>query len=290
MRRILIIGILLGILLILTGCKGITGFLTFKEPIKHCSPNITIASFNIRKLSDASRNDNELDKIASVLKQFDLIAVQEITGDKIILNRITKKLAEKGKKYDFIISKPVGNKQKEKYAFIFNNKINLVSKPKIYYDKFDKFIREPYIASFKADEFDFDIFTIHILYGDSAYDRAPEMRQIANVYEYYQEKDSDENDLILLGDFNTQPWQDNFDYIKEIPDIKIAIPKGKSTIGKYGHLYDNIIFDSNSAEYTGVHGIYYFDSILGLEQKEAKKAVSDHRPVYAVFCTGEDDD
>jgi len=275
------------VLLLLTGC-GITGLsikeLIPQEPqIKSCSPNITIASFNIRKFSDNSRTDEELAQIAEVLSEFDLIAVQEVLGDPIILNRTVEMLPG----YDFIVSEQVGNIQKERYAFIFNEKIEVVSKGKTYYDKFDNFIREPYYASFRSGGFDFKIMTVHILYGDRASDRTGEMKQIASVYEYYQEKDS-ENDLILTGDFNTQPTQDNFDYIWAIPDVTVAIQEGKSTIGKTGNLYDNIIFDSNTDEYTRLSGIHYFDS--GMERDSAKEAISDHRPVWAVFCTGVDDD
>lgn len=283
MKKIIIL-----LLLVLTGC-GITGLsieeIFPQEPqIKHCTPNITIASFNIRKFSDNSRTDEELKQIASVLSEFDLIAVQEVLGDPVILNRTIEMLPG----YDFIVSEEVGNTQKERYAFIFNDKIKPISKGKTYYDKYDKFIREPYYASFKAGEFDFKIMTVHILYGDSAADREGEMKQIASVYEYYQEKDDSENDLILTGDFNTQPTHYNFDYIKEIPGITLAIQEGKSTLGKTGHLYDNIIFDSNTEEYTRLSGIHYFDT--GMDRDAAKKAISDHRPVYAVFCTGEDDD
>ncbi len=275
------------ILLLLTGC-GITGLsikdMIPQEPqIKSCSPNITIASFNIRKFSDNSRTDEELKQIAEVLSEFDLIAVQEVLGDPIILNRTMKMLPG----YDFIVSEEVGNTQKERYAFIFNDKIEVVSEGKTYYDKFDNFLREPYYATFKSGEFDFKIITVHILYGDRASDRTGEMKQIASVYKYYQEKDS-ENDLILTGDFNTQPTQDNFEYIWAIPDVTIAIQEGKSTLGKTGNLYDNIIFDSNTDEYTRLSGIHYFDS--GMDMDKAKEAISDHRPVYAVFCTGIDDD
>lgn len=279
--------LIIGLLLVLTGCGTLTGVTTLEEPIKSCSPNITIASFNIRKFSDNSRNNSELDKIALILKQFDLIAVQEIVGDPVILNRTVQKLNE----YSFVVSDAVGSAQKERYAFIFNKKITPVGRPKLYYDKFDKFIREPFYASFKSNDFDFDIFTIHLIYGDNAADRTSEMKQIADLYEYYQQKNETENDLILTGDFNTEPWHDNFDFIRAIPDVKIAIRDGASTMGKYGNLYDNIIFTNSYAnEYTGVNGIYAFDEILGLSQEEAETAVSDHRPVYAVFCTGQDDD
>ena len=274
------------LLLLLTGC-GITGMipLELEEPIKTCSPNITIASFNIRKLSDNSRTDEELKQIASVLSKYDLIAAQEVLGDPIILNRTIKFLPG----YNFIVSEAVGNVQKERYAFIFNEKIEVIKEGKTYYDKFDNFLREPYYATFKAGEFDFTIMTIHIIYGDSAADRTGEMKQIASAYEYYQEKDPEENDLILTGDFNTQPTQDNFDYIWQIPDVRVAIQEGKSTLGKTGHLYDNIIFmNSYTDEYTRLSGIDYFDT--GMDTDKAKEAISDHRPVYAVFCTGMDDD
>ena len=277
------------LLLLLTGC-GITGLsideILPQEPqIKQCTPNITIASFNIRKFSDKSRTDEELKQIAEVLSEFDIIAVQEVLGNPLILNRTMDLLPG----YSYIVSEEVGSTQKERYAFIYKkNKVTLTTEGKTYYDKYDKFIREPYYASFKSEEFDFTIMTVHILYGNSASDRTEEMKQIASVYEYYQEKDPAENDLILTGDFNTQPTHENFDYIKNIPGITLAITKGKSTLGKTGNLYDNIIFDSNTEEYTGLSGIYYFDD--GMDTEEAKKAISDHRPVWAVFCTGEDDD
>ncbi len=276
--------------MLLTGC-GISGMtiqdlISTEEQIKSCSPNITIASFNIRKLSDNSRTDEEIKQITEVLSKYDLIAVQEVLGDPVILNRTVEMLPG----YDFIVSEEVGNTAKERYAFIYDtNKVELLGEANLYYDKYDKFIREPYYASFKAGEFDFKIMTVHILYGDRASDRTEEMKQIADVYEYYQEKDDIENDLILTGDFNTQPTQDNFDYIWAIPDVRVAIQEGKSTLGKTGNLYDNIIFmNSHTDEYTRAHGIDYFDTEM--EMDAAKNAISDHRPVWAVFCTGVDDD
>jgi endonuclease/exonuclease/phosphatase family metal-dependent hydrolase len=278
--------ILIILLLLTTGC-GLTGIvgIELEEPIKTCQPNLTIASFNIRKFSDNSRTDEELIQITDVLSKFDLIAIQEVLGDPVILNRTTEMLEG----YDFVVSKAIGNTQKERYAFIYDrDKVQLIGEPKVYYDKYDKFLREPYYANFKSGGFDFTLMTVHIRYGDGAADRTEEMRQIASAYEYYQEKDASENDLILTGDFNTQPTQDNFDYIWAIPSVNVAIQEGKTTIGKYGNLYDNIIFDSYTDEYTRLSGINYFDA--GMDMEEARGAISDHRPVWAVFCTGADDD
>ncbi|MEM4264042.1 MAG: endonuclease/exonuclease/phosphatase family protein [Candidatus Woesearchaeota archaeon] len=265
-----------------------------EEPIKLCPQNITIASFNIKDFSDKTRTDEELLMITEVLANFDLITVQEVTGDPIILNRTIDMLNSKtGKHYHFEVSKPLGNVQKERYAFIYNtDKVWLEEGPDVYIDASNKFIREPYIAEFRSFNFDFVIVTVHIKYGEGPADRAVEMKEIANVYNYLQSKDAHENDIILTGDFNTQPWEDNFKYIKEeIKDSWYAISKGKTTIGDSGHLYDNIIFTKKATqEYTGAKGIYMFDEILGLTQEEAREKVSDHRPVYAIFCTGTDDD
>lgn len=280
------------IVIILTGC-GLTGFAALSEElVKSCSPNITIASFNLRKFSDTSRTDEELDKVTDVMKQFDLLALQEVLGSTKILNRTIAMLNTKtGKKYDYAVSIPVGNVQKERYAFVYDTaKVQLTNEAKVYNDKFDKFIREPFYAAFKANGFDFTLMTIHILYGDSAADRTGEMKEIADVYTFMQERDEKENDVILTGDFNTEPGHSNFEYIKQIPTVKYAITKGKSTLGESGNLYDNIIFDSGTQEYTNSKGIYLYDTIMGLDKDTAQEIVSDHRPVYAVFCTGEDDD
>ena len=306
------IAIIISLLLLLTACNvdmsgyAITDFDTPKEtskaapkekepeePVKLCSPNVTIASFNMKDFSDKTRTDQELSMVTDVLSKFDLITAQEIVGDPIILNRTVDMLNNKtGKHYLFEVSAPLGNVQKERYAFIFDkDKVQILEEPAVYADVSNKFIREPYFAVFKADNFDFILLTIHIKYGEGPDDRTEEMKEIASVYNYLQSRDPVENDVILTGDFNTQPREDNFKYIKEIKDSWYAISKGKTTLGSSGNLYDNIIFTKTpTQEYTGAKGIYMFDDIMDLTSDEAKQAVSDHRPVYAVFCTGTDDD
>ncbi len=303
------IAIIISLLLLLTACNiDMSGYAITdadiqqkagetqkepEEPIKLCSPNLTIASFNLKDFSDKTRTDQELSMVTDVLSKFDLITVQEVVGDPIILNRTVDMLNNKtGRHYLFEVSAPLGNVQKERYAFIFDkDKVWLQEEPAVYADVSNKFIREPYFAVFKAFDFDFVLMTVHIVYGEGPADRTEEMKEIASVYNYLQSRDPVENDVILTGDFNTQPREDNFKYIKEIKDSWYAISKGKTTLGSSGNLYDNIIFTKTpTQEYTGAKGIYLFDEIMKLTSDEAKQAVSDHRPVYAVFCTGTDDD
>ena len=57
-------------------------------------------------------------------------------------------------------------------------------------------------------------------------------------------------------------------------------------------LYDNIFFQTDYVtEYLGSSGIDRFDETdFGNDDKAANLAVSDHRPVWAVFRTDLDDD
>ena len=57
-------------------------------------------------------------------------------------------------------------------------------------------------------------------------------------------------------------------------------------------LYDNIFFQTDAVtEYLGISGIDKFDETdFGNDDKAANLAVSDHRPVWAVFGTNLEDD
>ena len=119
------------------------------------------------------------------------------------------------------------------------------------------------------------------------------MQELANVYQAVQEMNGTEQDVILLGDFNRNPD----DEIAYQPLMKIAgmlnllkLPK-KSYI-RDTSLYDNIFFQSmHVTEYTGEAGIDRFDETdFGNNDKAASLAVSDHRPVWAVFRMDLEDD
>ena len=56
-------------------------------------------------------------------------------------------------------------------------------------------------------------------------------------------------------------------------------------------LYDNIWLPASTVEYSGRYGIDRFDQrVFGNDDDAASLAVSDHRPVWAVFEIGIGDD
>jgi hypothetical protein len=84
--------------------------------------------------------------------------------------------------YDFVTSLPVGRTKKEIYAFFFKSSIiSVLGTPYVYDDSHDDFIREPYIACFKAGNFDFVLINIHVLWGESAAERKEEKKLLDNI-------------------------------------------------------------------------------------------------------------
>jgi len=54
-------------------------------PLSLYASEITIASWNIRILSDNSRSDSELKEIASIIKRYDIVAVQEVRDTDVLI-------------------------------------------------------------------------------------------------------------------------------------------------------------------------------------------------------------
>ena len=256
------------------------------------SDKIKLSSFNIRIFSNKSRDDEELKYIASILRYYDIVAIQELR-DEHVLKRTVSILKKMGYDYDYEISPKVGRNVKEIYAFIYRkDKISVKLRGKLYKDRQDKFIREPFYATFKAGNFDFTLCTIHLLYGDNETHRRPELLELAKVYKHIQRENPGEKDIIMLGDFNFPPSDQGWKEIKTLPSMAYLIkPPAKTTISDRS-LYDNFWFQRKHVkEYTGKSGVVKFDeNIFMNDDRQARLAVSDHRPIWATFATTLPDD
>jgi hypothetical protein len=109
---------------------------------------------------------------------------------------------------------------------------------------------------------------------------ALEVNALAEVFQEMKALRPDEDDVILLGDFNAGPPQ--FGKIKQIPNIGWAI-SGVTTNTRRSKTYDNLIFDrTTTTEYTGKWGVLDLQNTYGLSIDKALE-VSDHNPVWAAF-------
>ena len=253
---------------------------------------ITIASFNIRNFSNKSRDEKELKYIALLLKPYDLIAIQELR-DAEVLKRTLSILKGWGYDFGYEISSPVGHHVKELYAFLYRkDKIAVLQKGHVYDDTYDLFIREPFYARFKAQNFDFILLTVHILYGSGITQRRPELLALSHVYDEIQAKNPSEHDIIVVGDFNLPPNDAGWTDFLRKPSMTYLIKPPAKTIITDTSLYDNFWFQTQFVrEYAAQTGIIKFDEdIFHNDDPSAEKAVSDHRPIWAKFAVDDADD
>lgn len=252
-----------------------------------------LAAWNIRIFSNGSRNNDELHHIAKVLIRYDFIAIVELR-DEVVLMRTEAVLKGMGRDYNYVMSPPVGAKVKERYAFLFDPQIvRVIEGGGVFPDPKDVFLREPYFATFKADEFDFTAIAVHVIWGDTVNQRRREVQELANVYQAVQAADDAEQDVILLGDFNRNPDdQSAYGPLLSIPSMEHLFQLPQKSHIKDTSLYDNIFFQTNYVtEYTGASGIERFDEAhFGNDDAAASLAVSDHRPVWGIFRIDTDDD
>ena len=262
------------------------------EPVEPILPDneeeITVASWNLKNFGQTKLNDSDrIDVIVSILKKYDIIAIQEVQDVSLALpNELIAKINADGENYKVVSSERVGRgTRKEQYLFVYDdNVIDFIDNTTGYgIEPNDEFAREPFYAMFKAGNFDFYLMTIHT----DPDDVAVEIPALKVAYEDLQTNTTDEDDIILLGDLNakapgvTVGSYITMDSIATIPNIVFTIMKETNTRG--GKAYDNIIFQANyTVEYSDSAGVYVFWIDYNLTEDDGFR-ISDHRLVWAKF-------
>lgn len=254
-----------------------------KEPLKPKS--IKVLTWNIQDLG-GTKNDEEILFIAKILKDYDLIALQEIVakdpaGAQAIA-KIVNNLNRLGNKWDYSISTPTKSPSSyisERYAYIWKtSKLSLKNKP--YLDStLEKVIeREPYIAKFeiRKNKNLFYFINIHA----RVYNRHPEM-EIKHFKNYPKRLQTD--NIIFLGDFNLNEKHTVWNPLYK-KGVKPAIKNTATTLkracknGVYtNHAIDNIYYNSGIVQFES-SGIV--DFILQCNNLTNARMISDHLPVF----------
>lgn len=253
---------------------------------------IRIASFNIRTFGKSKlKKPDVMAKLALIVKQFDIVAIQEI---KDISGSTAPKFLEvinaDGSKYDFIISERSGRQandktSQEQYAYFYNTKTITTNGADTLYDdsQNDYFQREPYIAAFRVvgGSFTFVLLNIHTKPTIAV----QEVESMHEAYKWAVQRYQNEDDFIMLGDFNASCNYANDDEISKLSissaEFKWIIPNSADTnqSDKSDCAYDRmVISDGTKTDYAGEWGVLKIDD----------KRVSDHHVIWADFYTMRD--
>jgi Endonuclease/Exonuclease/phosphatase family len=182
-------------------------------PPSKLDETLNIATWNVREFGKKRRSDAAIHYIAEILGQFDLIGLVELRDNLTDLERVLPIL---GPYWDAIYSDAIpdtgGNRERICYLFdrravTFNGLAAEASPPRTKrgteYVSDESWWRAPYVASFKAGNYDFLAFTTHVRWGDDAASRQAEIQGLANwIGAKAAEKNAEDKDILVMGDFN----------------------------------------------------------------------------------------
>ena len=192
-------------------------------PSSKLDETINIATWNIRDFGKKSRLKASIHLIAEILGQFDLVAVTEVRDNVSDLERVLKIL---GPYWRVVFSDystdRAGNR--ERVAYVYDKRavaftglaaeadpprkkvaVTINGKQVKEYRSLITWWRSPYMASFRAGDFDFIVLTAHIRWdssgGESSRERA--LKELAKwVDKRRKDKAVIDKDIIVMGDFN----------------------------------------------------------------------------------------
>jgi endonuclease/exonuclease/phosphatase family metal-dependent hydrolase len=159
-----------------------------------------------------------------------------------------------------------------------------------------QFDRTPYIVGFRSTEDAFALLTAHIKYGDLPEDRLDEVRSLADYVAAEirdrAKSEGEENNLIVLGDFNIDKRGDN-PLFQAFVRTGLVVPPQlhdlKTTYATEPKYYDQIAWfmgdlDMLASERAGV--IDFAGSVYQeLTLRQMSYRVSDHFPLWVEFIS-----
>lgn len=252
--------------------------------------------------------------IAEIVRRFDVVAIQEIRRTGQALLRLMEALGD-GWSYVLtdVTAGDAGNH--ERLAFVFDTRRLKLSGlaceivvaaaddgvPEPVMSR--QFARTPYAVSFTNGQHRFTLVTLHVLYGDRAEDRLPELRQIAQwLADWKRAKDVWGENLIALGDFNIDrrgdPLHQAFTSTGlRAPDNLNLVPRtifddpDPTAPPDHRHFYDQIAwFDTGrsklSMPYVNAGMFDFADGLVPADSRnQLSWRISDHYPLWCEFAS-----
>ncbi len=287
---------------------------------------LNIATWNIREFGRMRRrkrrSEAAIHYIAEILNQFDITAIVELRDDLTDLKRVMKILGP----YWHVVfsdfnSDRAGNR--ERVAYLYDGRVTVFTglaaeanpplrkNPKTkQYAPTLVWWRSPFMASFRAGNFDFILLAVHIRWGKSAVSRIAPLKGLAKwVDKRRKEKYVVDKDFIVMGDFNIPKIDDAL--YKAITSEGLEIPDALRGIAHGSNLarnkrYDQILHyrrhTTTSKSKGGVLDFYcndwrelfpeaeYPEMYEGENEDELTYQLSDHMPLWVQLDTQIEDE
>lgn len=245
---------------------------------------VKIVSWNLQNFGK-SKSTEEIQFVANTLRNFDVVALQEIVagyGGAQAVAKLADELNRMGSKWDYIVSDPTVSTPygTERYAYLWKtSSVKRVKRAWLEDNYVQEMDREPFLMDFAYNK---DLFTL------VSFHAIPKKKQPETEIKYFKffPEIYAEKNLIFLGDFNIPQSHTVFNPLKKMGYESVF--KGQKTTMKMKCVageclaseYDNIFYNkikSNLKASGVVHFYRYFPNM------KAARRISDHIPVWAEF-------
>lgn len=254
---------------------------------------IRVGAFNVQVFGVSKANKPEvMGVLADIVRTYDIVAIQEIRDkSQTALPELMELVNSEGSQYNYTVSERLGRtSSKEQYAYLYNTKtVTLVGIPETYPEPngTDPFHRQPYIASFATLNGNYD--AVFVVIHTDPDEATEEINSLDDVLNYTQSAYPDEEDFIIMGDFNADGSYFDEDGTSDLDAYTWVIDDSLDTTTKStDYTYDRIVL-TDSDDLADDFGIFRYDLEYMLDAN-LTTAVSDHYPVYAEFWVMDDSD
>lgn len=252
-------------------------------PIFSQQSEITLISWNIKDFGK-TKNSEELNKIAEIVKGTDILAIQEVVagfGGAQAVAKLTDILNRKGAKWDYVISDPTNSPKyvTERYAIIWKTHRIKIKNRGWLIDGLDSLIdREPFWLDLYVEGKQFTILDYH----SRPYNKDPES-EIKALSSFVM--DSLKTPVLIAGDFNMDEKMPVFNTLKKL-GYQTAITNQKTTLKWDCDRADYLNYPIDNIFYSnGIHKVEggVIDFVRACEELKNARKLSDHLPIFLKF-------
>ncbi|WP_396171777.1 endonuclease/exonuclease/phosphatase family protein [Flavobacterium sp.] len=245
---------------------------------------VKLISWNIENLGQ-SKSTDEISFIANTVKDYDIVAIQEVVagdGGAQAVAKLADELNRKGAKWDYVISDPTSSSayKTERYAFIWKtSKIKKIGRAwleKKYHLEID---REPYFCTFQYDHKQFTVANFHAI---------TKSKQPETEIKYFKFLPAEypNLNLIFVGDFNCPQSHTVFNPLKKMGYKSILINQ-KTSLKKecqngncLASEFDNMFYNYSKIRIINAGIIPFYKNFNSLQEA---RMISDHIPNWMEF-------
>ena len=245
---------------------------------------IKMISWNLENFGK-SKSDAAIGFMANVIKEYDIVAIQEVVagyGGAQAVAKLADELNRKGSKWEYTISDPTTStpNKTERYAFIWKT-APLKKIGKAWLEKKYALVmeREPYLCTFEYNKKQFTVVSFH------AITKSQQPEREIKYFKYFPSAYPKLN-LIFAGDFNCPQSNSVFDplrkmgYASALVNQKTSLKRSCKNGVCLASEYDNLFFSKSKIRKLNSGVIPFYQNFQSL--KEAR-TISDHCPIWMEF-------